>query len=230
MLLRSRSALLLFAAAAAALTLTTGCSRSAKGEKRLPGVATSAVGEDSSRTGGQWAAGNGAPGVDGFGSGTGVGRVPGGGNGVGLDGASGLDASGSTPNNPAAGGVELATIAGELDMVHFAYDSYEITPDWQAILEAHAQWITSNPGLDIQIEGHCDERGTEEYNISLGQKRADAVREFLISKGVDGARLSTISYGKMRPLNFDTTEDSHAINRRAMFLVFQPTGNSVASN
>jgi len=174
-------------------------------------------------------------GLQGGADGWGPGRAPsesemGDGTGVARGGASitGRDGSGSLLNDGSMNGVENGKISGELGMVHFAYDSTEITEDWKQVLNGHAQWIAGHPTVNIQVEGHCDERGTEEYNISLGQRRADAVRSYLIEQGADGKRITTISYGKMRPMEFQDTEESHALNRRAMFMVFEGT-NQVAS-
>lgn len=119
-------------------------------------------------------------------------------------------------------GVESAVEIADLDMVHFPYDQSGIKPEWQKVLDEHAEWLRSNPEVHVQVEGHCDERGTEEYNVALGQRRADSVREYLVGQGVDGYRISTISYGKLRPLTFDQNEEAHSLNRRAMFLVYTP--------
>lgn len=126
-------------------------------------------------------------------------------------------------------GVEDGTFLSELEMIHFEFDRSEISPEWQTVLNGHAAWIAQNPSVMVQVEGHCDERGTEEYNLSLGQRRADAVRTYLVSQGVDPNRMSTISYGKMRPLSFETDEQAHSLNRRAMFLVYEIDGGAVAS-
>lgn len=139
------------------------------------------------------------------------------------------DATGSVPNTASLSGVEGGQFTADLEMVHFEYDKFEIRPEWTKILDAHAEWLKANPAVMVQIEGHCDERGTEEYNIALGQRRADTVRQYLIDKGIDPNRLSTISYGKMRPLTFDANDEGHALNRRAMFLVYKQEAAGVAS-
>lgn len=133
-------------------------------------------------------------------------------------------ATGDFLNSEPADGVEDGIFTAELEMVHFPFDSDQITPEYATILQNHANWLGQNTSVMVQVEGHTDERGTEEYNISLGQRRADAVRGFLIENGVMADRLSTISYGKMRPLTFEQTEDAHAMNRRAMFLVYEVEG------
>ena len=107
-----------------------------------------------------------------------------------------------------------------LQMVNFDFDKYEIRPDAADVLNKNYEWLSQNPNVQVQIQGHCDERGTIEYNFNLGQKRADAVREYLIKLGVDLNRLHTISYGKERPLDPGQNEEAWAKNRRAQFLVY----------
>ncbi|MCB2154729.1 peptidoglycan-associated lipoprotein Pal [bacterium] len=140
------------------------------------------------------------------------------------------DATGSIPNTADTDGVEDAVEIADLEMVHFDYDRSELKPEWQTILEHHAQWLVSHPRVSVQVEGHCDERGTEEYNLSLGQRRADSVRTYLVEKGVDPNRISTISYGKLRPLTFDENAEANALNRRAMFLVYQPGPDTMSAS
>ena len=115
--------------------------------------------------------------------------------------------------------VETARQEKALKDVHFAYDSYDITSAEGNILEADANWIKSNkPGL-VLIEGNCDERGTVEYNLALGERRADAAEKYLLSLGIKEARLKTISYGKSKPVDDGHTEDAWAKNRRDHFVV-----------
>jgi peptidoglycan-associated lipoprotein len=132
------------------------------------------------------------------------------------------DTAGGIPQTSALDGVESATEIADLDMVHFDYDQSDIKPEWQTILDHHAQWLAENQHVHVQVEGHCDERGTEEYNLALGQRRADTVRTYLVEQGVSPDRIATISWGKLRPLAFDTSSEAHALNRRAMFLVYMP--------
>lgn len=108
----------------------------------------------------------------------------------------------------------------ELAPVHFAYDSAELDPEAQRVLETNLAWIQSHPGIDIQIEGHTDERGTREYNLLLGERRALSVRAYLVSRGAQNAALHTTSYGEERPLIIDDGEESYSQNRRAQFLVY----------
>jgi peptidoglycan-associated lipoprotein len=103
--------------------------------------------------------------------------------------------------------------------IHFPYDSSRIMPNDAEILQGIAGFLQQNPQVLLQIEGHCDERGTEEYNMALGSRRAGAVRQFLADLGVNPNRLYTISYGEERPLNPANNESAWAENRRAHFLV-----------
>jgi peptidoglycan-associated lipoprotein len=105
------------------------------------------------------------------------------------------------------------------DVVRFAVDQHTLSPEAQATLGAQAQWLVENAGYAALIEGHADEQGTRAYNISLGDRRANAVREFLISRGVAGNRVTTISYGKERPLAVCSDESCFAQNRRAVTVV-----------
>ncbi len=102
--------------------------------------------------------------------------------------------------------------------VFFAYDSFSINSDGRAALEAAAAWLNSNPNQSVQIEGHCDERGTTEYNLALGERRAVAVRDYLVSLGVAGSQLSTISYGEERPSVPGFDDSAYSQNRRAEFV------------
>jgi len=107
--------------------------------------------------------------------------------------------------------------ATDLQMIHFEFDKSRITEEARVILQKNAEIIKANPGVIIQIEGHCDERGTNEYNLALGLRRARATRDYLISLGVDPNRLVTISYGEERPLDPGHNEVAWAKNRRAQF-------------
>jgi len=105
------------------------------------------------------------------------------------------------------------------DTVLFAYDSYELDGEARATLTKHASWLRANPAVRVTLEGHCDERGTREYNLALGDRRANSAKNFLASQGVDVARLSTVSYGKERPVAGGGDEAAHAQNRRAVTMV-----------
>jgi peptidoglycan-associated lipoprotein len=103
--------------------------------------------------------------------------------------------------------------------VHFQYDSSALTEAARATLEKHALWLQSRRDVRLTIEGHCDKRGTTEYNLALGEQRARAVWDYLVSLGVAPERLRTVSYGKERPLDPSDTEEAFAKNRRAHFSV-----------
>jgi peptidoglycan-associated lipoprotein len=103
------------------------------------------------------------------------------------------------------------------DIVFFEYDSDEVNATAQRKLESKAAVLRANPGVRLRIEGHCDQRGSTEYNLALGQRRAEAVRAYLVNLGVEESRLSTLSYGKERPLVEGEDEDTFARNRRAEF-------------
>jgi peptidoglycan-associated lipoprotein len=109
-----------------------------------------------------------------------------------------------------------------LKEIYFGFDSYDLSSDARATLRAAGDWLKSNPAVRVEIEGHCDERGTGEYNLALGAKRAQAARDYLVSLGVNGGRLSTISYGEEIPLCRDQRESCWQRNRRARFIVLAP--------
>jgi peptidoglycan-associated lipoprotein len=108
-----------------------------------------------------------------------------------------------------------------LRTVYFDYDSAVLTEEAKGILEQNAEWLREHPALDVQVEGHCDERGTVEYNFSLGQRRADAVRDFLVSHGINPDSIHTISYGEERPVDPGHDEEAWRKNRRVQFLIYQ---------
>lgn len=112
---------------------------------------------------------------------------------------------------------DLAATAG--DRVYFAYDQSEITREGRLTLERQAQWLKRYPNVTVTIEGHTDERGTREYNISLGERRAESVKNVLIALGIPPSRIDTISYGKERPEVPHSDEASYAQNRRAVTVV-----------
>ncbi len=102
------------------------------------------------------------------------------------------------------------------DTVHFDTDKYGIDGESEGILRSQAQWLSRYPNKSITIEGHCDERGTREYNLALGERRANAAKNYLTALGVDPGRISTISYGKERPVALGSDEAAWAKNRRAV--------------
>ena len=105
------------------------------------------------------------------------------------------------------------------DRVFFDFDSYSIDAEDRSTLDAQAAWLQRYPNVRVTIEGHADERGTREYNLALGDRRANAARDYLQSRGVDPGRMQTISYGKERPAVVGDSETSYAQNRRAVTVV-----------
>ncbi|MFO7883647.1 MAG: peptidoglycan-associated lipoprotein Pal [Desulfobacteraceae bacterium] len=103
--------------------------------------------------------------------------------------------------------------------IHFAYDSSELTPEARAILKKKADWMRNNPGVTVVVEGHCDERGSTEYNLALGERRALAARQYLVDIGISASRLGTISYGEEKPLDPAHTPSAWDKNRRAQFKI-----------
>lgn len=137
------------------------------------------------------------------------------GSGLGADGAGILNPESSLERyrrglSPDEGGV--------LKDVPFGYDSYELNAAGRDVLAANAAWLKENPGTRTEIEGHCDERGTIEYNLALGARRAKAAKDYLVSLGIAPNRLSTISYGEELPLCRDQDESCYARNRRVHFI------------
>jgi peptidoglycan-associated lipoprotein len=102
--------------------------------------------------------------------------------------------------------------------IHFDFDKSDIRPPDRAILDQNVAWLKMNANATVLIEGHCDERGTSEYNVALGERRASATREYLTSAGVAASRITTVTYGKERPQCAEHTEECWAQNRRAHFL------------
>jgi peptidoglycan-associated lipoprotein len=107
----------------------------------------------------------------------------------------------------------------ENEDIYFDFDSVQLTPQAQEILTKKAKWLRDNPSARVTIEGHCDNRGTNEYNLALGEGRAQSAKTFLMDLGVDVSRLSTISYGEERPIDTQQTESAWAKNRRAHFVI-----------
>jgi peptidoglycan-associated lipoprotein len=114
---------------------------------------------------------------------------------------------------------QVASVAAGLRDVFFTYDSFSITDEGRHALSGDAEWARSNPYAQLKIEGHCDERGTSAYNLVLGEKRAKAVRNYLVELGVAPAHLSVVSYGKERPFCTEHTESCYSQNRRGHLVV-----------
>jgi peptidoglycan-associated lipoprotein len=176
---------------AVAASLATGCG----GKKRPPAVSTAPPGSsESDRTSPTEVPPAGEPGPD-------VRSVD-------AEAARGED---FTISNPETGE------GGPLADIHFEYDSAALTDQARSTLEKHALWLQNHRDAKVIVEGHCDERGTVEYNLALGEKRARAVRDYLANLGVGSDRLRTASYGKERPLDATSSAAAWAANRRAHF-------------
>lgn len=132
--------------------------------------------------------------------------------GDGMGGPGGAGAAG-LPSDPTSAAYFQAAIG---DRVLFTVDQSTLDDSARAVLTAQADWLIANTDYTAVIEGHADEQGTREYNLALGARRANAVREFLVSRGVAGNRLRTVSYGKERPLEICSAESCYAKNRRAV--------------
>ncbi|MEM0987957.1 MAG: peptidoglycan-associated lipoprotein Pal [Pseudomonadota bacterium] len=123
-----------------------------------------------------------------------------------------------SPGGPAPNTVEYFNqVVG--DRVFFDTARHDLTPMARATLQRQAQWIQSNPGSSVTIEGHADERGTRQYNLALGARRANSVRQFLIGQGVDATRLRAVTFGKERPVALGSDESSWSQNRRGVSVV-----------
>lgn len=117
-------------------------------------------------------------------------------------------------------GSDSGNIPG-LATVHFEYDKFGLSPEARNILAQNAEFMRSNGAVNLQVEGHCDSRGSIEYNLTLGERRANAVKSYLVSLGIPDSRLSVLSYGEEKPMNAGDNESAHAANRRANFVPVQ---------
>ena len=136
-------------------------------------------------------------------------------------------------SNPPSSGSSLdalrqgkAAADGPMKTIYFNFDSFALTADARTVLGANAAWLKANPSSMVEIEGHCDERGTTEYNLALGAKRAQAAMDFLVSLGVSPARITTTSYGEELPSCREATEACYLDNRRARFVEIRPRATS----
>lgn len=149
--------------------------------------------------------------------GAGAGGDGGAGGAGGLNGAGGIGQAGlGGPGDPTSPAYFSQTIG---DRVLFVVDQSTLTPEGIATLSGQARWLTTNSDYLAIIEGHADEQGTREYNVALGARRANAVREYLISQGISAARLRTVSYGKERPASTCSDESCYSQNRRAVTVI-----------
>jgi peptidoglycan-associated lipoprotein len=130
--------------------------------------------------------------------------------------SSSSDKTSSSSSTGSAGLAMRDPLAGGGDKVFFDFDQAVIRDDARPTLDSQADWLTRNPTVNVQIAGDCDERGTEEYNIALGNRRAYAAESYLAAKGVPAGRMSTISYGKDKPIAAGSTEEAWAQNRNAI--------------
>lgn len=133
----------------------------------------------------------------------------------------------AAPPPPAAAPVQSGILPGSAqdfkvnvgDTVHFALNQYNIEENDKGTLSKQAAWLTRYPSVRLTVEGHADERGTREYNLALGARRANAVKEFLVAQGVAAGRLETVSYGKERPICTESGEDCWSQNRRGVSVI-----------
>lgn len=107
----------------------------------------------------------------------------------------------------------------DLKDIHFKYDKYDLDDDSKKSLQKNADWLKEHPGIKVEIQGHCDERGTNNYNLGLGDRRANATKQYLTALGVDAARLFTISYGEEKPFCTESNESCWWQNRRSHFMI-----------
>ena len=113
---------------------------------------------------------------------------------------------------------------GVFEDIYFDFDKYDIRPDAKPILESLSDWLIKNKPSKLLIEGHCDERGTSEYNLALGDRRAKATKDYLVALGVSSGRIETISYGKEKPICTEATEECWQKNRRSHFIALKEKG------
>ena len=122
-----------------------------------------------------------------------------------------------SPMNMSATGSDSGTIEG-LKTVFFDYDKSTLTPSEKEKLMGNVEWLKKNSSVKMSIEGHCDQRGSNEYNLSLGERRANSIKQMLVSAGIPAARLTTVSFGEEKPLVQGDSEEAMAKNRRANFV------------
>lgn len=118
-----------------------------------------------------------------------------------------------------AEGAGIVSKEGVFKDIYFDFDRYDIRPDARPVLDEIASWMNKNNSSNIIIEGHCDDRGTNEYNLALGEKRARATRDYLISQGVSPSRIDIVTYGEEKPQCTEHNEECWQLNRRAHFVV-----------
>ncbi|CAH0351900.1 peptidoglycan-associated lipoprotein Pal [Sphingobium sp. CECT 9361] len=129
--------------------------------------------------------------------------------------------TGATTGGVVKGSQEDFVASVQSDRILFGTDKFDVDAQSQGILQSQAQWLQANPNIRVTIEGHADERGTRDYNLALGEKRANSAKNFLASLGIDSSRMTTISYGKERPAALGSDESAWAQNRRAVTVTVQ---------
>ena len=191
------------------------------------GAGGAGTGAGGSGSGGTMGSGPGAGGAIGSGGGAGAGGT--GAGGAGSTGAGGAGAGGAGAGGAAATGTTIPSLpspkefveSAALRDVYFDFDRYDVRAGDKGTLDENAKWLKSNQSALLLIEGHADERGTNEYNLALGERRAKATRDYLVSVGVEAGRITVISYGEERPTCTEKAEGCWTKNRRAHFLVKQ---------
>lgn len=138
--------------------------------------------------------------------------------GAGTSPQTGANSTVGAPTDQVVAGSREDLVQQVGDRVFFGFDSAELTSDSRATVDRLAAWMQQNPTVTLTVEGHADERGTREYNLALGERRASAVRQYLIALGIAPTRVGTISYGKERPAVLGSNEAAWAQNRRSVFL------------
>jgi peptidoglycan-associated lipoprotein len=136
--------------------------------------------------------------------------------GAGSNGTGGISGAGLMGGGRGAPGSQEDLTQSAGDRIYFDTDQSLVTPEARATLDRQVQWLRQYPRISVWIAGNCDERGTEEYNLALGQRRANADRDYLASRGIDTRRIETISYGKSRPVDPSSTQEAWAHNRNAI--------------
>jgi peptidoglycan-associated lipoprotein len=143
---------------------------------------------------------------------------PGSGGAAGSGAAGGRTATQPQPAGPTPG-TQAHLVATIGDRVFFDYDKYDVKPQARATVERWAAYIKQFPAISVSIEGHCDERGTREYNLALGERRANAIKNALVQQGIPASRVATISYGKERPAALGSNEAAWSQNRRGVMQI-----------
>lgn len=135
------------------------------------------------------------------------------------DGSSATTSSTTSSSSSIASGSQQDLVVNVGDRVFFDFDRFDLDQLARETLERQAAWLKSNPGVVITVEGHCDERGTREYNLGLGDRRANAAKDYLVALGVAPGRVTTVSYGNERPVAMGSNEDAWKQNRRSVSVV-----------